>query len=190
MLKLAILAALNSLPIYKEDQGKTELKAAQFETLSTALAQSVDEHRNAWIGSPEQLAGVTLTVGYAESGYSLRIQAGDCYAWECDRGRARGLFQMHQSAVQGQHPILWIALPGLDVGSVELSVDQVVRALIRSRKQCGSLERRGKDWLPMTLSAYAGRGCIGGFRGLDERVRTFKRIESVLLARPLQRPAT
>jgi hypothetical protein len=178
---LSILAALHSLPIYKEDQGNLEAKRAQLETHAKSISYAVGEHSPRWPGTPEELAAVTVTIGDAESGYSLRIQQGDCHTWECDRGRARGTYQLQVGAVQGQDHRLWVALPGLDVGSVELSTDQAVRAIVRSRKQCGSLERAGKDWVGMTFHAYARSTCIGTIKGLDERVRMYHRVLAKIL---------
>lgn len=180
MLKEAVFIALNTLPIYKEDQGKLEEKAAQYRDISTGLAQAVEEFRPYWSGSPEQLAAVTITIGYAESGYSLRIQSDGCRSWECDHGRALGLFQMHQDAVS--HPVLWKYLPGMDWESVELSTREAVRRVTASRRRCGGLERRGQDWVPMTFSAYRNGHCIGHWRGLDERVRTYQKMLGILLA--------
>lgn len=177
----AILIALNSLPIYKEDLGNLEAKRAQLVDHSLAIHSSVRELAPLWPGSPEELAAVTVTIGYAESGYSLRVQRDECFAWECDGGRARGTYQMHVDAVQGRDPTIWIALPGLDVGSVELSADQVVRAVIRARRQCGSLERAGKDWVPITFHAYARSTCVGTFKGLSDRVSTYQRVLGKIL---------
>ncbi len=169
---LSILAALNSFPVFQEDRGNPQ-KQDQLAEHALAMSFAVARHSHLWPGSQAELAAVTATIGYMESGYSLRIQRDDCYAWECDGGRARGTYQMHASAVQGRDERLWIALPGLDVGSVELSVDQAVRAVVRARRQCSSLERVGQDWVGMTFHAYGRSTCVGTFKGLDVRVARF-----------------
>lgn len=188
MLEKALLVALSSLPIYKEDQGKIEEKQAQFRDISTGTAQAVDELKSRWPGTPEELGAVTIEVGYAETGYSLRIQNDGCYSWECDHGRALGLFQMHREAVS--HPVLWKYLPGLDWPSVELSTREAVLALTKARKRCMSLEQAGNDWVPMTFSSFRNGHCIGTWKGLQERVRGFHKIHQILLAQRVHNPET
>lgn len=174
-----VLAVSLTFPIYKEDV-QDPRKPEQLEVVSEAVATNATEQANRWPGTLEELIAVTLAIGYHETRYSLRIHAGDCKPWECDRGRARGLWQMHQSAVQNHDRDVWLALPGLDRASTNLAAQQAIWRIIRSRRSCGSLERRGGDWILMTVRHYAGRGCVGRLKGEEERVRTVKRVLGIL----------
>lgn len=167
-----LLAAVFALPIYKEDREAAN-KAEQLELVARAITVAATEQRK-WPGAPGELKAVMLTVARYESGLSLRIHAGDCKPTECDRGKARGLWQ--QQAISASSPDAWERLAGLDEESTLHAAREAARAITRARWQCRSLETRGEDWVPMVFSAYAGRGCIGWFRGRDERVAMFRKL--------------
>ncbi len=158
-----LLGALSSLPVYKEDRAP-ELereKSAQYAELASSIAAySVNRPR-----SPREWAALTATIGYHESGFSLRIQRGGCKPLECDRGRARGPFQQQKNLYTRA---VWPYLVGQEHGAVQARV--AAEHLERSYWVCA---RSGVDWLTGTINAYAGRRCNEQWRGLQERVRTF-----------------
>lgn len=170
-----VLAALLALPVSKADREvDPSVKRAQLETIATAIATASSE-TTGWPGSNRELAAFLVTIARYESALAMHIHAGNCRPWECDRGRARGLYQLHahRSFPEDQ----WQRAAGLDAESTLFSSRAAARAVVRSRGLCRSLERRGGDWVAMTFSAYAGRGCVGWFSGRDLRVSSFRRLQ-------------
>ncbi len=165
------LSAVLALPIFHEDRAAA-IKSEQLATIAAAVDEAAAATK--WPGAPSELRALMLTVAFHESALSLRIHAGDCRKHECDRGRARGLWQQHASSASSREA--WEQLAGLDAESTRHAAREAARSLARARWQCRSLEKRGQPWLEMTLSAYAGRGCVGWFRGRDARVATYVRI--------------
>ena len=72
-------------------------------TMATVLAGPI-----ATSATTPKEAAFLVTWGRYESGFRERIMLNQCKAWECDRGRARGVWQLHQAAAGSA----WDALPG------------------------------------------------------------------------------
>jgi len=177
-----VLAALASLPVFVEDRGAERAAAKVIQFHHVALAIDDASRAKGWPGSDRELAALMLTVAWHETKLSLRIHAGTCRRWECDRGRARGLWQMHAEATSST--IAWHALTGIDPASTRLAAAEAARALVRSRRMCRSLEAHGISWVEMTLTGYAGRGCRGYLVDLPARVQTFHRLTAVSPKQP------
>lgn len=110
-------------------------------------------------------AALLATVGGKESALSMRIMRNECRPWECDRGKARGIFQIHRNAHNRDD---WHRQDG-DLGlQVRLAHAQLRRAYF-------TCSRSGASWLGGTLSAYAGRQCGSEWPGLAPRVFTWLR---------------
>jgi hypothetical protein len=167
-----ILTILLGWPVFHEDRGVPEAKRAQLETVAQAVGDAADAQRG-WPGSSRELAALMLTVAWHETHFSLRIGAGQCKPHECDQGRAHGYWQQHVRSTSSQ--AAWEQLAGLDAESTGIAAREAARALTRARLQCRRLERGRRNWVGLTLAAYAGRGCAGWFRGLDARVKTYWR---------------
>ncbi len=176
-----LISAILSLPTYHEDAGE-QLKAqkrAQTELIATAVAQAAENARG-WPGSPRELAVLLLTVAWHETRFSLRIHEGRCRPYECDHGKARGLWQLHMHASLPRER--WITVAGLDAESTLSAAREAAIALVRSRNWC-SRYARGRDWVAPTLRAFAGRGCDGRLPDVDARVRTYRHLFA-LTAKP------
>lgn len=157
-------AAVASLPIYHEDTDAPG-KADQLDAIADAVArESLTAPR-----PPREWAALVLTVARHESGLSSRIIADKCKPRECDRGRARGLGQVHKNSLNAAD---WDAAPGNIPVQVRLTSD----ALKRSYYLCS---RSGADWRAATLSAYAGQRCSARWAGLETRLATFERLVRV-----------
>jgi hypothetical protein len=171
-----LLLAISSLPTFKEDVGEFFLpkKRAQAEIIAQAIAE-VSETTRGWPGSKRELASLLLTVAWHETRLSLRIHDGLCKPYECDRGRARGLWQLHAHASLPKER--WLAVAGLDLESTRNGAAEAAKALVRSRRLC--LRGTNADWVAPTLSAYAGLGCGGSLPDAAERVRTFRRLVAI-----------
>lgn len=172
-----VLAAIQVLPTFHEDVGAAfaERKRQQAMVIADAVAE-VASKAHGWPGSPRELAMLMLTVAWHETRFSLRIHEGNCRPFECDQGRARGLWQLHaQASIPRER---WLGLAGLDLEATRNSAQEAARALIRSRRMCLS-KIHGSDWIAPTLAAYAGRGCGGQLPDAAQRVRTFRHLLSV-----------
>lgn len=162
LLNAWVLAALTALPVYKEDIGSTE-KSAQLERLANAIAQ---ESQHAPL-PPREWAKLLITVGFNESALSLRITAGNCKPKECDRGRARGIFQIHRNSINRE---LWAKQDG----DIELQAHLASDQLERGYWTCS---KAGVPWLVGTINGYAGRRCSDtSWPGLHKRIATYGRL--------------
>lgn len=112
-------------------------------------------------GSPAK-AATLIAIGYFESGFLPRIQAGECYAWECDRGQAHGWFQQHPWVPE------WNALLGLDREAIDLTFRVAYRQVNRGFHVCHEPEG--------AISFYA-VGTCRGWKGAARRAVFAKRIE-------------
>lgn len=81
---------------------------------ATRIAAAVDREANS-----REEAAFLLAWAEHESHFEERIARNECKRWECDRGRARGLWQLHRGAA-GR---VWDDLPG--------NVDAQARAAAR-----------------------------------------------------------
>lgn len=168
-----ILSALLALPISKHDlKVDPTVKRAQIETIANAI--DVASRHPKWPGTRLELAAMLIIVARFESALALRIHAGKCEPHECDKGRARGLWQQQASSTSSREA--WQRLGGLDEQSTTFAAREAARALVRARWMCRSLEQGGGDWIGMTFTAYAGRGCNGWFSGRNVRVSAFRRL--------------
>lgn len=158
------LAALLRLPVYKEDVAETERKRQQFEAVATEVAKLKPP---AGVAAREWRA-IVVAVGEAESGYSLRIMAGQCKPYECDHGRARSAWQMHENNYT--RPV-WEQLWGQE--NLAIQVQAADGMLKRAYYRCEKEQPDG-FWVEQTFLAYAGRNCkqttIEPWKGLALRV--------------------
>lgn len=156
------LAALLKLPIYKDDFDDPR-KPAQLAAVALEVSRLKPP---AGVGAKEWRA-LVLAVGEAETGYSLRIMAGECKHFECDHGRARSPWQMHEN---GYNRPVWDQLQGF-VG-LHVQVDEADKMLKRAYFQCRLTP--SDVWVRPVVTAYAGKGCggntIGPWRGADLRI--------------------
>ncbi|HYO94086.1 MAG TPA: hypothetical protein VER33_06215 [Polyangiaceae bacterium] len=172
-----LLTAIASLPTYREDIGPefAEQKLQQSQMVAEAINEAVDGAEN-WSGTRRELATLMLTVAWHETRLSLRIHDGRCKPLECDRGRARGLWQLQ---VQRSLPReQWLKVAGFEPEPTRIAAREAVKMLVRSRRMC-SVVTRGRDWVAPTLTAYAGCGCGGKLPDLNARVRTFRMLLNV-----------
>lgn len=163
----ATLAAVLKLPVYKEDLAD-ERKPAQI----AAIALEVSRLRPPPGVNAKEWRALVLAVGEAESGFSLRIMEGLCKPHECDHGRARSPWQMHEN--DHTRPF-WQSLQGFE--GLRVQVDQADKMLKRAYFQCERSNPEG-FWAEQTVLAYAGKGCvnrtIAPWKGLDLRLNYWR----------------
>ncbi len=162
----AIKAGAFALAVFKEDAADefADAKRAQLEAVAVALEPVARAQK---IARPAEWAALILAIGDAESGFSLRIHAGQCKPHECDRGRARGPFQLHRYA---EAVPTWEQMHGL--GNIGVQVRVASARLARGYYTC----RGGTDWLAATINGFAGRRCAEIWPGLESRVATWRRV--------------
>ncbi|MBA2724262.1 MAG: hypothetical protein H0U56_15520 [Methylibium sp.] len=171
MIPQALLVALGLLALYGEDK-TAEGKAEQLVSIAAAVHEAAAAQKS-WPGTKRELELLLLTIGHAESGFSMRIGAGEFRRWESDPGRdgvarAHSFWQIHKAAASSEEA--WLAAKT----DVRVAAREAARALTRARYVC-----RGTtgDWLTETLRGYAGSGCRRSFKGEQARVATFRRLE-------------
>lgn len=101
------------------------------------------------------------------SAQQRRIADGRCKPLECDRGRAKGLWQLHRNTLNRDS---WAKQDGDIELQAHLASEQLKRAFWTCR-------RSGVNWLTGTINAYAGRRCSdASWPGLQARVATYGRL--------------
>lgn len=154
-----ILALLALVPMPPAERALPEKPAQQM-----ALAASLAEHAR----DADELAFL-IAWGSAETNFAVRIHAGRCKSWECDRGKARGPWQSHRSGMRADD---WSRMHG-----VENTPAQVARAAGHARwalRQCPGDRIRG------AFRVLGGLRCNVPLKGEDERVVRFETIRGRL----------
>lgn len=133
------------------------------ERLAAAIwASSQNRPRPPW-----EWSRLELTIVENETRGSQRIMEGRCRPLECDRGRAKGLGQLHRNALNRAE---WAKQDG----DVELQMALLARQLEAAYWQCA---KSGVPWVQGTINAYAGRRCSdAGWPGLQQRLATYTRL--------------
>ncbi len=158
----AILLALALLPRFAEDREAIG-KVVQEEHLARAVhkaARNADE------------AAFLLAWGDAETHFSLRIARGECFKWECDKGRARGPWQMHRN---GMALAQWDRMHGLEnIGS------QAAQAARLARWALSECRAQGDARVLGAFRLLGGKSCTGSLPGEADRLAAFKRTRAVM----------
>lgn len=157
----SILAALQGLPVFREDVTLKEEKRAQLEIIAPAIAEASRGDRF--------IAALLVAIGNSETHWSLRIWRNECHALECDRGRARGLWQNHRSNLMSDNQ--WIALGCATPEGTLTSAKFAAQTLRYGVHVCG------QD-AACVIRVYAGRGQLSQWAGLNERLNTFNLIRN------------
>jgi hypothetical protein len=121
----------------------------------------------------------TLTVhGYYESRYARHIHFGRCKPKECDNGKARGLWQLHEAAAR---PLAWWMMGAASeimtsqdlLGVTEEPAFRAAAALSTGAWRCINI--KGANWLEGAFAGAAvGHGCK--WSGAAKRIRTIRRL--------------
>lgn len=164
MIEAATVAAwILSKPAWLDRDVTREQRAPIVEMYATAI---VDASRN------DTDVAMLLSLARHEASFSVRIGGGNCPARACDHGRARGWFQLHESACRAA----W----AFDAGTVE-SVREEARCALSQLKHHG-WRCREHSLTPM-MGAFSGYATGGDchWAGAGARVMTVRRIAAELL---------
>ncbi len=154
------LALFALLPVYFEDRGEDPTPHRE------QLAHAIWAESQGKPLPPRDWARLMLTVGFHESGFSKRIIAGKCKPLECDRGRAKGAWQIHRNTLNRDS---WGAQDGDIPLQAKLASDQLARAY-------WTCARSGVEPVRGTINAFAGRRCGDDWSGTKARLATFQRL--------------
>lgn len=163
----AILAILLSLPAY-QDRETTIDREIRLGLVAEAIEAAVTEVETE---RPRELAAMLVATGWWESRYARHVHEGRCRTrvGECDYGRARSPWQLHQSPMVPLDE--WRAMRGADLESTRIAATAAARVLSAFRGRCGSVAG--------AIALYAtGRSCR--WSGAANRARMVTRIEKGL----------
>lgn len=155
----AVIAALAILPVFHEDRANP-YKGAQLVTVARAVAA---------VSRSREEAAYLLAIGHHESGHSFRIHFGLCRGFECDRGRAVALYQLHQN---GRTTADWHGFVGLSLDATKAAAGAALQHVRFAQRVC----RGEPDPVVATFRAYAGRGCRVPLPGERDRLATFQAV--------------
>jgi hypothetical protein len=150
----SLLVALSLLPTYREDTAAPE-KSAQLAAMSTAI--------HAAAKTPDE-AAFLIACGRYETAFSLRIHAGQCRPLECDRGRARGPWQVHRNSAMSDAQ--WDRMHGVE------NIDE--QALVAASRARWALRQCPADRVRGAFRVLGGLGCSRALRGEEQRVAAFR----------------
>ena len=162
----ALIAALLALP-------NTDLAATP--ERAPMVAQAIADAS----GGDARLGALLVSVGFHESRFVDRIQAGQCRRYECDsfvlpsgevRFRARSFFQLHRHAAASGDE--WRRTTGLATENVSTAAAVAARVLSKGLRACGSS--------PGAVAYYATGRCR--WSGARSRVALAQRVERRLRA--------
>lgn len=144
-----ILSMLIALQPFHKDVEESEARKARMAVIAVSIVQATEEATCTGVfekdgckpkfkGKPDELAVGLFTIAKFETRFAKHVHEDQCRPWECDAGRAKGLFQIHASKTV---PIeLWKQLGGTSQEATLLSTRAA--AVMWSRAwQCGSLAR-------------------------------------------------
>lgn len=112
------------------------------------------------------LVAELATIGFYESGFLPRIQAGRCRKHECDKGRARTWWQFQRTSYSRD---AWETSVGLEPEAILEAAKVAATVLIAGRNACRSIEG--------TLSFYATGHCL--WSGARYRAKLVRRLVAV-----------
>lgn len=118
--------------------------------------------------NPDRQA-MLLAIAISESALKIRIAEGNCRPYECDGGRAWGLWQVHRNAFNEQ---VWGS------PSVMLQAESAARILRSQWHRCDGYP--GVDPVVGRFRAYGGRGCDQPLRGEEKRVQLYQEIRNAM----------
>jgi hypothetical protein len=167
ILKSLIAGMLALFASHHEDRTAIEAKAHQ----ELMLAEAIETEALTSPRSPREWAALMLAIAENETHGSLRIHEGHCRPLECDRGRARGLWQEHRNK---RNAPIWDQLVGVENTAVQVA--SASEALKRSYWHWNKYCRvETPDWVVGTATVFAGRSCRTPWAGARARLASFRK---------------
>jgi len=151
----AILVVLLQHPAWADRHATSEQRERALAPVAIAIAEASRDTTD---------AALLVALGLHESGFASGVVHGVCRAGECDGGKARGSWQLHQSACREA----WALDAGTD-GSIAAEARCAIRQLRYHGWRCR------EHALSPTVGAFSG-GASCHWLGAEARVRTARRI--------------
>jgi hypothetical protein len=158
----AILLALALLPRFAEDREAIG-KVVQEEALGRAIAK---------VSRTADEAAFLLAWEDAETHGSLRIHRGECFKWECDKGRARGPWQAHRNGMTLEQWDRMIGIANVDA--------QAAHAAKMTRWALAECHKQGDERILSAFRLLGAKGCNGYLPGERDRLAAYKLVRARL----------
>jgi hypothetical protein len=116
-MKELLLLWMLAQPVSSYDASEPlESRKARLDTVATAISNIA--------GNNKTLAAFLAVDAREESGFRLDVSECRCPAWQCDKGKAHGLWQIHKAP---SAPSIWATACGTDLWSITVSAQWVTR---------------------------------------------------------------
>lgn len=132
---ISILAILLTLTPYSGDRESIITRTNRLITIANAIHYAVDNVN--WMREKDELIALLIDTGFSESHYASHVHANLCRTWECDKGKAKGPWQIQIG--NGISRELWNSI--VDTGQESTNAAALGAAIVLSNsyKQCKSL---------------------------------------------------
>jgi len=179
-----LLTMLIGLQPFHADKEQPEARRTRLAMVASSIEKAVDRATckgdfaldtciPIFKGQPEELAVGLFTLGKFETHYSRHVHEGRCKPWECDHGKAVGVFQVHKNKIV---PIEeWKASVGTSQEANDASAWAAAKTWILSLG-CGTIDRAFAGYMTSHCSALVSGAML---RANDYRsnLRWFKKLE-------------
>ena len=178
----AILSMLVATQPFYLDRETVDERTERMKVIATSIVQATEEStctgefkqegcKVKFRGKPEELIVGLFTVAKFETHFAKHVHEDKCRKWECDAGRAKGLFQIHVSKTVPAE--LWSKIGGESEESTLLSA-RAAAAMWSRAWQCGSLEKAFSGY----ITSYCRANDEGKRRAKDYRLNleVFRRL--------------
>lgn len=179
-----IFAMLITLQPFHHDKETPEARRARLEVVATSIEKAVDRATckgdyaletciPIFKGRPEELAVGLFTIGKFETHYAKHVHEGKCHRWECDNGKAVGVFQVHKSKVVPFDE--WNSSIGTSQEANDASAWAATKIWVRSLG-CGTIDRAFAGYMSSHCSALVS-GALTRANDYELNLRWFKSLE-------------
>jgi hypothetical protein len=145
----AILSMLVAMQPFHKDKEVPEERSVRMAVIASSITQATEEAtctgtfatpdcKPKFKGKPDELAMGLFTIAKFETRFAKHVHEDKCKPWECDVGRAKGLFQVHVSKTVPRD--VWEQLGGTSPEATLQSARAAATMWSRAW-QCGSLDR-------------------------------------------------
>ncbi len=172
-MKALILVLLLLLPPWHKSKETPEARRTRLEPVAAAIADASTKVSR-YPESRRRVAITLLAQGWWETKFDEHIQIGACFPWECDEGKARGFWQLHEKTSRGR----WGELLGLGYEPSRVGAGVAAPLALWGLSRC-----RGTvgGWHAHGFAGFVGGGCA--WLGAQERAQTARWLDAAWSAR-------
>ncbi len=168
--KAQISEELTALPAWYQDGETQEERKSRMDLFADVQVDVANEFvtDGKFNGTALQLTVGLMSVGFFESRYAKHVHAGQCKKDECDRGRAKSVYQVQDNNLVPTE--VWSRIEGLDYDSTRLATYVAAVSFANAWNKCG-----GERHLGRVYSAYARGHCDSYYLSAATRASWFER---------------